>query len=144
MIYRTESRDQWNSFSVQSFDIFIEKLFFDGGAGTSGIVSPDKDDLNIIYNKAGPGRTGRFVDMQIVWQNWSLRYCDNGGCDRRRVVSAKLSDDGVTWGHDLELATPDSQVITAPSALRASQNVKTELRASRNENSVVTSGATIV
>ena len=45
----------------------------------------DKDDLNLIYNK------GRFVDMQIVYQKWTLRYCDNAGCDRRRVVSAKTS-----------------------------------------------------
>ena len=45
----------------------------------------DKDDLNLIYNK------GRFVDMQIVYQEWPLRYCDNAGCDRRRVISAKVS-----------------------------------------------------
>ena len=45
----------------------------------------DKDDLNLIYNK------GRFVDMQIVYQKWTLRYCDNAGCDRRRVISAKTS-----------------------------------------------------
>ena len=45
----------------------------------------DKDDLNLIYNK------GRFVDMQIVYQEWPLRYCDNAGCDRRRVISAKTS-----------------------------------------------------
>jgi len=45
----------------------------------------DKDDLNLIYNK------GRFVDMQIVYQEWPLRYCDNAGCDRRRIISAKTS-----------------------------------------------------
>ena len=45
----------------------------------------DKDDLNLIYNR------GRFVDMQIVYQEWTLRYCDNAGCDRRRVISAKTS-----------------------------------------------------
>jgi hypothetical protein len=39
-------------------------------ADTTGIVKPDKDDLNIIFNR------GRFVDMQIVWQNHTLRYCD--------------------------------------------------------------------
>eukprot|EP00040_Diaphanoeca_grandis_P030981 m.184414 g.184414 ORF g.184414 m.184414 type:complete len:512 (+) comp32187_c0_seq2:119-1654(+) len=71
-------------------------------ADTTGIAFPDKDDLNIIYNQ------GRFVDMQIVWQNWSLRYCDNGGCDQRRVISAKTSADGVTWGDDLPLRTPDN------------------------------------
>ena len=35
---------------------------------TSGVAKPDKDDLNLIYNQ------GRFVDMQIVWQNFSLPY----------------------------------------------------------------------
>ena len=48
----------------------------------------DKDDLSLIHNK------GRFVDMQIVYQQWALRYCDNAGCDRRRVISAKTSSDG--------------------------------------------------
>ena len=76
-------------------------------ADTTGVVKPDKDDLNIIYNHAAPGRPGRFVDMQIVWQNHTLRYCDNGGCDRRRVVSAKTSSDGASWGPDLGLVTPD-------------------------------------
>jgi hypothetical protein len=37
-------------------------------ANTTGVISPDKDDLNIIYNK------GRFVDMQIVWQNHTQKY----------------------------------------------------------------------
>ena len=71
-------------------------------ANTTGVAPPDKDDLNIVYNK------GRFVDMQIVWQNWTMRYCDNGGCNRRRVISAKTSTDGVSWGPDLALATPDA------------------------------------
>jgi hypothetical protein len=78
-------------------------------ANTTGVAKPDKDDLNLIFNAAGPGRPGRFVDMQIVWQNHSLRYCDNGGCNRRRVVSAKRSDNGVDWGADLPLVTPDDQ-----------------------------------
>ena len=46
----------------------------------------DKDDLNLIHNK------GRFVDMQIVYQEWTLRYCDNVGCDKRRVISTKTSE----------------------------------------------------
>jgi len=77
-------------------------------ADTTGVVKPDKDDLNIIYNTAAPGRPGRFVDMQIVWQNHTLRYCDNGGCEKRRVVSAKTSPDGVAWSADLGLIAPDS------------------------------------
>ena len=54
----------------------------------TGVVSPDKDDLNIIYNDK------QFVDMQIVWQTWHMKYCDNGGCNRRRVISAKTSNNG--------------------------------------------------
>ena len=45
--------------------------------------------------------------MQILWQNWTMKYCDNGGCNRRRVVSAKRSNDGVHWAADLPLLTPD-------------------------------------
>lgn len=68
---------------------------------TSGVAKPDKDDLNLIFNQ------GRFVDMQIVWQNHTLQYCDNGGCDRRRVISAKVSGDGINWGPDAPYITPD-------------------------------------
>ena len=72
-------------------------------ANTTGIEYPDKDDLNIIWS------AGRFVDLQIVWQNWTMKYCDNGGCGRRRVVSAKTSPDGAAWGPDiLPLVTPDA------------------------------------
>lgn len=72
-------------------------------ADTTGVRPPDKDDLNIVYSH------GRFVDMQIVWQNWTLKYCDNGGCDRRRVVSTKLSSDGAAWSADGPYITPDEQ-----------------------------------
>jgi hypothetical protein len=72
-------------------------------ANTTGVTPPDKDDLNIIFSR------GRFVDMQIVWQNHTLRWCDNGGCDRRRVVSTKYSRDGASWSADaLPLITPDN------------------------------------
>ena len=63
----------------------------------------DKDDLNLIHNK------GRFVDMQIVYQEWTLRYCDNAGCDRRRVISTKTSSDGGNWSVDQGLIQPDAQ-----------------------------------
>lgn len=68
----------------------------------TGVVSPDKDDLNIIFND------GHFVDMQIVWQTWAMKYCDNGGCNRRRVISAKTSSNGADWSDDLGLYTPDT------------------------------------
>lgn len=72
-------------------------------ANTTGVAPPDKDDLNIIFSK------GRFVDMQIVWQNHSLRWCDNGGCDVRRVVSSKHSADGAAWSADAQpFITPDA------------------------------------
>lgn len=38
-------------------------------SNTTGVVLPDKDDLNLIWNQ------GRFVDMQIVWQ---VRWCADG------------------------------------------------------------------
>jgi hypothetical protein len=80
----------------------------DGGlswaaTNTTGMSLADKDDLNLIFNK------GRFVDMQIAFQNWTLRYCDNDGCNRRRVVTAKTSIDGFTWSDDLGLITPDEE-----------------------------------
>eukprot|EP01043_Picozoa_sp_COSAG02_P029919 COSAG02_NODE_1883_length_10535_cov_4.902070_10_plen_480_part_00 len=68
----------------------------------TGVTSPDKDDLNIVFND------GHFVDMQIVWQTWAMKYCDNGGCNRRRVISAKTSSNGADWSEDLGLYTPDS------------------------------------
>ena len=43
------SRDQGRSWSIAN-------------CTTGCVVHPDKDDLNLIFNK------GRFVDMQIVWQ----------------------------------------------------------------------------
>ena len=75
---------------------------------TTGVVRPDKDDLNLIFNK------GRFVDMQIIKQvhtpesDWDMKYCDNDdSCLTRRVVSAKTSTDGAAWGPDAPLIVPD-------------------------------------
>ena len=39
-----------------------------------------------------------------------LKYCDNtagSSCDKRRVVTAKISYDGKAWGPDLGLRSPD-------------------------------------
>jgi hypothetical protein len=53
------------------------------------------DDANIVY------QNGRFVDMQILKQKLpdgrSKRYCDNTGCNERRVITALISADGVTF-----------------------------------------------
>ena len=77
----------------------------------TGVVSPDKDDLNLIFNQ------GQFVDMQIVWQTWAMKYCDNGGCNRRRVISAKTSENGADWSEDLGLHTPDSLIRRSCSSI---------------------------
>ena len=73
---------------------------------TTGVAGDDKDDLNLIYNG------GRFVDMQIVWQKLStpLKYCDNGGCDQRRIISAKTSSAGAEWSKDLGYRPPDAGI----------------------------------
>lgn len=49
------------------------------------------DDANIIFTN------GRFVDMQILKQKYEKRYCDNAGCDARRVISAITSLNGLSW-----------------------------------------------
>jgi hypothetical protein len=78
----------------------------------TGVVPPNKDDLNIIMNVDQQGKPA-FVDMQINMEPTArLKYCDNTAgpaCDARRVVSAKISYDGKAWGHDLGLRTPDAQ-----------------------------------
>ena len=70
----------------------------------------DKDDLNIIFNRDQQGKPA-FVDMQINMEPTPrLRYCDNTAgttCDKRRVVTAKISYDGKAWGRDLGLRSPD-------------------------------------
>ena len=71
---------------------------------TGCVVHPDKDDLNIIWNK----RTGDFVDMQIFWrQNVSMKYCDSDPCTIARAVTAKTSADGVNWSPDIGAILPD-------------------------------------
>ena len=99
------------------YDTFSSFVSTDAGmtwtqTNISGVVKPDKDDLNLIYNQ------NRFVDMQIVKQhlsvppalpsNWSMKYCDNDDtCSTRRVISAKTSNDGATWSKDQPLIVPD-------------------------------------
>ncbi len=73
------------------------------GAKAGCVRHPDKDDLNLIWNK------GRFVDMQIVWrQNVSgMRYCDSDPCNIARAITAKTSSDGINWSADLGMRLPD-------------------------------------
>ena len=58
----------------------------------------DHDDANIIYH----AETARWVDMQIMYETWDKRYCDNVA-GARRVVSARvaLDDLGRNWTSDL-------------------------------------------
>ena len=49
-----------------------------------------KDDINLIY-QSGVG----LVDLQLFWEKNALipgdgAYCDNGGCDKRRVSILNL------------------------------------------------------
>ena len=63
-----------------------------------------------------------------------LRYCDNTAgntCDKRRVVTAKISYDGKAWGHDLGLRSPDE--LDTP--VRRSTEKLSRLSCSRNQHS---------
>lgn len=66
---------------LSSFISSDEGLSWEKRSTTGLNPTIDKDDLNLIFNN------GRFVDMQIAWQNISMRYCDGGGCNRRRVAN---------------------------------------------------------
>ena len=95
----------------------------------------DKDDLNIIFNRDQQGKPA-FVDMQINMEPTPrLRYCDNTAgntCDKRRVVTVKISYDGKAWGHDLGLRSPDEldpPVRLSCSCDRCSARVLTRERA---------------
>lgn len=51
----------------------------------------DHDDANIIFHS----QTARWVDMQIMYQKWDKRYCDNVH-GYRRTVSVRTSTDGLS------------------------------------------------
>eukprot|EP01052_Picozoa_sp_SAG31_P044342 SAG31_NODE_7694_length_1615_cov_1.551451_2_plen_422_part_01 len=74
-------------------------------------LPPNKDDLNLVFDVDRQGKPA-FVDMQINMEKMQhrLKYCDNTAgaqCNARRVITAKISHDGVAWGHDFGLRTPD-------------------------------------
>jgi hypothetical protein len=56
-----------------------------------------KDDINFVWQK-GVG----LVNMQIFWERnlpaTPGGYCDNGGCDSRRVIGSMTTTDGVDAG----------------------------------------------
>lgn len=62
----------------------------------------DHDDTNVFFDKGN----NRWVDIQIIFQNHTdvgrpngagRKYCDNAGCTKRRVITARTSNDGITW-----------------------------------------------
>ena len=59
-----------------------------------------------------------YINYQITYQQWAKPYEDNIGCDRRRVLSIRTSEDGVHWepGNDVTFAPdtfqPESRLIT--------------------------------
>eukprot|EP00666_Eupelagonemidae_sp_cell4sb_P000906 gene906-3407_t len=57
----------------------------------------DHDDSNIIFDKA----RGQWVDMQVTYQNRKMRWCDNIGTDRRRVVTSRVLH-GDEWSGNME------------------------------------------
>jgi hypothetical protein len=50
----------------------------------------DHDDANVIFHQP----TQRWVEMQIMYQIWDKKYCDNVN-GHRRVVSVRTSTDGL-------------------------------------------------
>ena len=74
-----------------------------------------KDDLNLIF-QPGVG----LVDMQLFWeQNSTIPggpgvYCDNGGCDKRRVLGTMFSADGVNWNFTGSTRMPGADINDPP------------------------------
>ena len=94
------SKPELKSLSPISFMIdFSGHSWAEASCKKEGCVKhPDKDDLNLIFNK------GRFVDLQIFWRkNVSasvMRYCDSDPCNQARAVTTKTSIDGINWSED--------------------------------------------
>ena len=58
----------------------------------------DHDDVNLIYARAG-AVSDQWADMQIMYETYDKRYCDNVK-GARRVVSVRNSTDGTTFSND--------------------------------------------
>ena len=102
--------------------IALHVLTIDDKRGKFNFSRPnwyDHDDVHLIYDEA----RARWVDYQISFQNWktagfaprevecnravspasctqTLKYCDNAGCESRRVVTMRTSNDGYSWSAD--------------------------------------------
>lgn len=65
-------------------------------AGDTSIPNfKDHDDANIFYSHT----RNEWVEMQIMYQTWDKKYCDNVN-GARRVVTVRNSPDGVNWSDD--------------------------------------------
>jgi hypothetical protein len=92
----------------------------DPGAGRPGAFAfVDHDDQQLLWDPGGGRQGGRWVAFQIMFQDWrtpgyaptnatafghnqtrTLKYCDNSGCDQRRVPSFRTADaDGRGWSN---------------------------------------------
>jgi len=72
-------------------------------ATSSGGSFRDHDDTNLIWSRTSK----QWVDMQIMGAPWPTpdtlcprNLSDNGGCTGARVLTTRLSADGVEWGQD--------------------------------------------
>lgn len=73
-----------------------------------------KDDINLLY-QPGVG----LVDLQLFWQkNVTIPggLCDNGGCDKRRVLGSMVSSDGsgLSWNFTGQTRIPGADVDDPP------------------------------
>ena len=74
-----------------------------------------KDDLNLFY-QPGVG----LVDLQLFWEkNATIPggpgvYCDNGGCEKRRVLGTMYSADGQLWNYTGSVRLPGTDVDDPP------------------------------
>lgn len=65
-----------------------------------------KDDINMLY-QPGVG----LIDLQLFWQKNATipgGYCDNGGCDKRRVLGSMVSPggSGLAWNFTGQVRIP--------------------------------------
>ncbi len=70
----------------------------------------DHDAYGVLWD----ARTDRFIAYQVTYEHWKKRYADNMGKERRRVLSIRVSRDGLKWERVMDVGkdgriTPDEQ-----------------------------------
>ena len=66
---------------------------------TANFTTPnfkDHDDTNVFYHR----ESGRWIDMQIMYEVFEKKYCDNVRGARRVITVRDSKDGGVTWSDD--------------------------------------------